>query len=116
MIPAFALSVLAAALFGAFLAGARGFTVAEHVTTVPVLVFAAVAIGGVVRGSGPFAPVVAAVAALVVIVVQDATRFHGWEIGDEQLVLGSLFVVCTAVAHGLRRITARPEPGPGASF
>jgi hypothetical protein len=119
VVPAFALTAMAGMLFGALQAGTVGFYGVGYYTLVPTLVFAAVAIGGVVRGSGPFAPLTAAVASGVVVLVQDATRFNGWEAGDQQLVLGALFVVCTAIAYGLRRVLTpanRPSPAPGTPF
>jgi len=119
VLPGFALTATAGMLFGALQAGTVGFYWVGITTLAPTLVFAAVAIAGVVRGSGPFAPLVAIVGSGVVVLIQDATRFNGWEAGEQQLVLGALFVVCTAIAYGLRRVLTpanRPRPGPGTPF
>src|SRR5690606_29011760 len=104
VVPAFALTSMAGMLFGALQAGTHGVYAVGYFPLVPTLVFAAAAIGGVVRGSGPVAPLTVVVASGLVILVQDATRFSGWEPGDQQLVLGVLFVVCTSIAYGLRRV------------
>jgi len=112
VVPAFALSGMAASCFGALMAGtqgAYGFGYGADVRVL-VLVFTAVAVGGVVRGSGPVAPLVAALGALVVVLIQDATLFHNWDLGSDQVALGGLFAVCLLVANVLRRILTPSRP------
>jgi ribose/xylose/arabinose/galactoside ABC-type transport system permease subunit len=108
----FALSGLAAGAFGAFQAGLQGVVVPGQMTSLLPLLFAAVAVGGVVRGSGAFGPVCAALGAFVVTVVQDAGFLNGWRQGEGQIALGALFVVSVVIAHGLRRLMA-PRPVVG---
>lgn len=107
----FALTGLAAALYGAFLTGAQGYHVGVTGTWVLMLPFAGVAIGGVVRGSGPWAPLVAAAGGILAALVRDAALFNEWRRGEEEIALGVLFLVCLIVAHGVRRLTTSAPPG-----
>jgi ribose/xylose/arabinose/galactoside ABC-type transport system permease subunit len=111
VVPAFALSGLAGSAFGAFMAGSQGFFGYGTNSTILVLVFTAVAVGGVVRGSGPVAPPVAALGAIVVVLIQDATRFNNWSVGSDQLALGGLFLVCLLVANVARRVLTPSRRG-----
>jgi ribose/xylose/arabinose/galactoside ABC-type transport system permease subunit len=111
----FALTGLAAALYGAFLTGAQGYHVGVAGTWVLLLPFAGVAIGGVVRGSGPWAPLVAGAGGIIAMLVRDAARFNDWRRGEEEIALGVLFLVCVIVAHGVRRLTtSASRVGPAA--
>jgi ribose/xylose/arabinose/galactoside ABC-type transport system permease subunit len=112
VVPAFALSGMAASCFGALMAGSQGANSFGYGADVRVLVlvFTAVAVGGVVRGSGPVAPLAAALGALVVVLIQDATLFHNWDLGSDQVALGGLLVVCLLVANVLRRILTPSRP------
>ncbi len=119
VIPGFALSVMGATLFGALQVGAGGFYAVGYFPLVPILVFTAVAVGGVVRGSGFLAPLTATVAAVMVVIIQDATRFHAWKPGNQELLFGVLIVACASLSYGLRRImrpAARSGPAPGSTF
>lgn len=111
----FALTGLAAALYGAFVTGAQGYHLGATGTWVLMLPFAGVAIGGVVRGSGPWAPLVAAAGGTIAVLVRDAALFNDWRRGEEEIALGVLFVVCVVVAHGVRRLMtfrSRTPMGP----
>jgi ribose/xylose/arabinose/galactoside ABC-type transport system permease subunit len=112
VVPAFALSGMAASCFGALMAGSQGANSFGYGADVRVLVlvFTAVAVGGVVRGSGPVAPLAAALGALMVVLIQDATLFHNWDLGSDQVALGGLLVVCLLVANVLRRILTPSRP------
>ncbi len=112
VIAGFALSGLGAAVFGALFAARLGFVQPGQTGYVLVLGFTAVAIAGTVRGSGIVAPLAAVPAAAVATMLSDAAPINGWNQGERDIVLGVVFVVTVAIAHGLRKLMSGGERAP----
>jgi len=109
VVAGFALSGLAAGVFGALFAARAGFLQPGQTSIALVLGFTAVAVAGAVRGSGVVAPLAAVPAAAVTMMLADAAPINGWNQGERDLILGGVFVVTVALAQGLRRLLSAGE-------
>ncbi len=121
VIVGFALSGLGAAATGSLFAARAGFVQPGQTSFLLVLGFTAVAVAGVVRGSGIVAPLVAIPGAVIATLLADSASIHGWNSGERDVILGAVFVVTVAIAWGLHRVLAPPAtsfptagPLPGA--
>lgn len=121
IVVAFALSCLAGSLFGGLaIASPRSSTgtILNVDSNMLLLMFTAVAVGGVVAGSGRFSPVAGAVAAPAVVMLADVPSLRNWEGGfvDEMVLVGAVFLACLVVAHAARRLVTSPSGYPLGSF
>lgn len=116
VILAFAASGLAAGLFGGIETGTLRSPIPPSGSVNLLLpLLTALAIGGVLRGSGFVAPVAAAAGALAARLIQALSTFHNWEPAVAFIILGAVLVVCLVVANGLDRALASPSsPTPAA--
>jgi hypothetical protein len=119
VIGGYALSAAAACLYGGLLAGTSSQDPIIIFQTAGDLWFpllTAIAVAGVVVGSGVVGPVAGVVAALAVVLLTDIPTLRAWEDGfiDEQLLLGGTFLVCLLIAHGLRRLLVSEPFEPAA--
>ncbi|MGH9211948.1 MAG: hypothetical protein ACRD2C_14890 [Acidimicrobiales bacterium] len=120
VIAGFVLSGLAAGLFGGINVGALRFAVPVAGENVLLPLFTAVAIAGVVRGSGPIAPLAGAAAGVVVAMIQSGTQLRSWEPFGNLVLLGGLLLAAGLVGHLLHRAldaafrsgTASRQPAP----
>jgi hypothetical protein len=104
----FAVSGLGAGVAGAVTAGLGGESQLRSVLEVGpasgfTMLLAAVAIGGVVRGAGPVAPVAAAAGAFAAFLIRDTAFRNDWEFQDAELLLTIVLVAGFVIAHGLHR-------------
>lgn len=114
VIVGFALSCMAGVLSGGLLLGSPALGQRPILTldsNTVLMVFTAVAVGGVVAGSRTFAPVAAAVAAPAVVLLVDVPQLRDWEGSfiDGWLLLSGAFLACLVIAHGARRLLVTPS-------
>jgi len=106
VVAGFGLSGAAAGTYGAMTVGLTGAAVAADGSNVLLLLFCAVAIGGVVRGNRLVGPIAAVLGALATQLLLDAGMIRGWEFFDTRLLIAILLTVCLLIAHGLHRALA----------
>jgi ribose/xylose/arabinose/galactoside ABC-type transport system permease subunit len=102
----FGLSGAAAGVYGATSTGITGAALAADGSNILLVLFCAVAIGGVVRGNRLVGPIAAAFGALATQVLVDAGVIRGWEPFDTRLLTGIVLAACLLIAHGLHRALA----------
>jgi ribose/xylose/arabinose/galactoside ABC-type transport system permease subunit len=109
----FGLSGLAAGVFGALFAGMTLLATPGVGTNTVLVLFTAVAMAGVVRGSGIVAPLAAVLGAVGAFLLTDVPRMRQWDPGDGNLLLAAVFTVLLLVGHGLHRVLAGNGAGVG---
>jgi ribose/xylose/arabinose/galactoside ABC-type transport system permease subunit len=119
VIAGFGLSGLAAGIFGAIFTGLTMVASPGIGTNMVLVLFTAVAMAGVVRGSGIVAPLAAVLGTVGAFLLTDGSRMRNWDVGDANLLLAAVFAVLLLVGHGLYRALAGigagvgPAAGPG---
>lgn len=109
VIAGFALSGVAAGVVGAVFLGWQSFGPPSqhwgvHASLWLLPIFAAVAIGGVLRGSWFIAPLGAASGAVAAALLNDGGRLHGWDVSTVELLLVGFLLGSLVVSYGLHRV------------
>jgi len=117
VIVGFGLSGAAAATYGALAAAMTGAVAANDGSALLLMLFCAVAIGGVVRGNRLIGPITAALGAVAVQLLVSAGVIRGWEFGDRNLLIAAVLAACLLISHGLNRLLSdRPGAAPAAGL
>jgi ribose/xylose/arabinose/galactoside ABC-type transport system permease subunit len=107
----FGLSGAAAATYGALVAGMTGAVTLTDGSSLLLTLFAAVAVGGVVRGNRIVGPITAALGAIAVQLILSGGALREWDFGDRNLAIAALLALCLVLAHALARLVSAPESG-----
>jgi ribose/xylose/arabinose/galactoside ABC-type transport system permease subunit len=111
VVAGFGLSAAAAGTYGAMTVGITRAVVPTGGSDVLLLVFCAVAIGGVVRGNRLVGPVAAALGAVATQLMVSSGVIRNWDLFDTRIVVAVILILCLLLAHGLNRLLT-PNPWP----
>ena len=106
IIVGYGLSGAAVGTYGAVVAGLDRIVVPSDGSLVLLLVFGAVAIGGVARGNHLIGPIAAVIGALATQLLFHTGLVRNWGSFDTRLLLASLLGVCLLLSHTLHRVLA----------